>query len=282
MLSLLLPVLFAITADTLCVICGQSYFYSNFIVFGTFIGLMLLFCRVPVPSSKPYLLFTAFSIVATTIVEVWLLSTDTWGFSRQINVLSPFTLFGAPAEEYIFWNFCPIAVVQLYLFYVAKLPKTKDTRVGNAISEILGVLAAAMLVKAETKTDANPEGKGGIIIDDVAKGDASGRETYKRGANGANFTIFLALVVASIVLLRKFIDHKLLVVLATSVAFMLLMMPYEQYAVITHTWVYNLNKMFGTAFLGVPVEEWILYILCPLSGCLMLMFAEEKFDVPRQ
>jgi hypothetical protein len=242
---------------------------------------MFLICRVPVPTWKPYVLFVAFSMLATTVIEVWLLKTDTWGFSKQINVLSPFQWLGAPVEEYIFWDFCPIAVVQLYLFYSAKLPKFGSTKAGAIVSGFVGVLAGAMLVKAETKKAENTKGKGGIIIDDVAKGDASGRDTYKRGANGANFTIFLSLVAASIILLHKYLSRGLLSVMATSIAFMILMMPYEQYAVITHTWVYNLNKMFGVAFLGVPVEEWLLYLLCPLSGSLMIMFAEDKCHVSR-
>lgn len=244
-----IPFVFAAIANIMCFVLGQNYFISNGIVFGSYlIGLILVLDYSAIKSHwKGILGFFTFSTVTTTLLELIFIHTDTWGFSRTMNEMVGVNLFGIPIEEYIFWEFCPLVVIFTYMYF-------------KQLTKPISRLTSSM------------------YVDDVINTDDNGYAKYSRGIKLPVYTAFIAITVFMIYKLKDYGKGNWTAIALTVSVFFLVIFPFEQYALIHHVWVYNMQKMIGIAFLGVPVEEWIVYFACPGAGCLLLEVFNKKLN----
>ena len=268
----LIPFFAAIIANLLCFILGLDYFKSNLLVFGSYLVMVIPFVdkKLVVSHWKPLLGFFAFSTVTTTILELIFIHTDTWGFSSQINQMIGVNIFHIPIEEYIFWEGCPLVVIFTYMFY--KKPPTSFPGF-SSLSKAVDV-ELAILKSAEPSGKAISEGE--MYVDEIIKDDINGKPSYFRGLKLPIYTFFVTFVIFSIYEMRGYAKGNYKAIALTALSFFFVIMPYEQYALIHHVWIYNMQKMSGIAFIGVPLEEWIVYFTCPTAGCLFMeMFAKK-------
>ena len=262
---LLIPPMIALLANTLCYVLGKDYFLSNIIVFGGYFLMIFPFLDKKYIEQhwKTLTAFFAFSTVTTTILELIFIHTDTWAFSSQINHMVGINLIGIPIEEFIFWEGCPLVVISTYIYY-KKLPTT--ITVGEVADAISGVETVVETKEVSGDAITNAE----MFVDDLIVDDSDGLPSYFRGAKMPVYTMFVAFVVWSIFEMRSYASGNYKAIALTVLAFFFGIMPYEHYALLTHTWIYNMDKMTGITLIGVPIEEWIVYFTCPTAGCLFL------------
>jgi lycopene cyclase domain-containing protein len=114
------------------------------------------------------------------------------------------------------------------------------------------------------------------IIDTLVVDSEAGMPEYSRGAVIPVYTAFVAFVIFSIYEMKGYAKGNYWQIAMTTLTFFLIIMPYEQYALLHHVWVYNMHRMSGITAMGVPVEEWAVYVTCPTAGCLFLQMFSDK------
>ena len=99
---------------------------------------------------------------------------------------------------------------------------------------------------------------------------------YKRGVK---FPVWIWVVIGIILLAALLYPHfkgSWKTVIASSLVFFSVAYPNELYSLSHGLWVYNQNRMIGPWVLGVPLEEWFMYFLSPMTGCMILSIVHKK------
>jgi lycopene cyclase domain-containing protein len=220
-------------------------------------------------NAKPVIAFFVFSTITTTLLEIIFIKTDTWGFTKEFSSMIGYTLLGAPVEEYLFWEFCPLVVIITFLYY-------KQKKVESVLNEGWIDKAEKSLLtyveKIKPVADKTPQSE--YVDSEVVKKD--GYDTYSRGSKVPVYTIFVVTTILAIFAMRKYFKGQTNEILFTAAAFFSVIAPFEQYALKHGVWVYNTQKMLGIEFYGVPVEEWAIYLACPIAGCLFITLFSKK------
>lgn len=251
MINYIYPFIASIISGLLVWIIGENYNISNYICFGTF--LLLLGIRIDwsifIRHWKGISSFFLFSTVTTTLLELMFMKSDTWGFSRTFNTMIGINLLGYPIEEYVFWELCPVVVIFTYLYYV------------GLIKPVFKLFTTSASMYIDDKVNVN-----------------DGYPSYNRGSKVPVYTGFIGFVIMFIWLMRDYFKNRVKEIVLTGIVFLSLIAPYEQYALLNQVWVYNLNKMTGIVLVGVPIEEWLIYIACPIAGALFIRIFTKKID----
>lgn len=251
----------ALVLNALAVLGGFSYQSSVVLVFG---GMVVFFATNAwkVLSASDWKLFAGFFLfgtVATTLLEVFMMHFDVWGFTCRTHKLSGYAIFGAPLEEYEYWACCTAIVPLAYLGFSRRQGAMK---VDPGFLVKLETIAGQLHLKA--KQDPIP-------YVEESEGDPG------QFARGARFPVYicvqLAFVAAIAALVRRYHGNwKALV--ATMVVFFLVVFPNESYSIHQGYWVYNSQKMVGIYFLRIPLEGWLMYYLPACFACIVLDIAD--------
>ena len=251
----------AIALNIAAAMGGLSYQACVVLVFG---GMVAFFATNAwrVLSADDWKLFAGFFLagnIATTLLEIFMMRFDVWGFTSRTHHLSGYTIFGAPLEEYGYWACCAAIVPLAYLGFSRR---QGPMRYDPAFLTSLEAFADRLHLQAKTDPVAYVE-------------ESEGKEG--QFARGSRFPVYiciqLAFVAAIAGLLRRYHGSwKALV--ATVVVFSLVVFPNEAWSIHQGYWAYNSQKMVGIYFLHIPLEGWLMYFLPAVFACMVIDIAD--------
>lgn len=204
----------------------------------------------------------AFSDVMTLVIEKLMLYYDVWGFSNRHFRMIGLQLFGAPVEEFIYWWACPVVVALGYVSFL----RVDSAKAPSAIA----VGEAALLAHAATEaiqSSHRPDPTAYLENSGVA---VQNDRQYERGSKKPTYVWLQVIILAMIAWFARSFKGSWKAVGWTVAVFVAIAYPNERYSLGSGFWTYNENKLLGIWILGVPVEEWIMYTICPLCACLMM------------
>jgi lycopene cyclase domain-containing protein len=251
----------AVVLNAVAALGGFSYQASVVLVFGGMVAFFAANAR-KVLAPNDWKLFAGFFLagnVATTVLEVFMMRFDVWGFTCRTQHLTGWTLLGAPVEEYEYWACCVAMVPLSYLAFSRRQP---SMRVDPAFLTKLEAFASQLHLKAKTDP---------VSYVEETEGEVG------QFARGARFPVYICIqlvfVAAIAALVRRYHGNwKALV--ATVVVFSLAVFPNEFYSIHRGYWAYNSQKMVGIYFLRIPLEGWLMYFLPACFACMVLDIAD--------
>jgi lycopene cyclase domain-containing protein len=202
----------------------------------------------------------------TFVIEKLMLYYDVWGFSHREFRLIGVTLSGAPIEEFVYWFFCPWLAALAYLVLGRSSSPEVQLPAGAVLeaATVAGKLSeAAQEKEQDVKQDVS-------YVEDDPKAVVEGVGKYSRGVVAARYFWLQAIIIAAILAMVRYYRGNWKS-LAWSVAlFVSIAYPNELLGLHNGFWTYNVNRLLGPWFLGVPIEEWLMYTISPTCGCMML------------
>lgn len=214
--------------------------------------------------------FSLFSAVMTTIIEQFMLHYDIWGFSRRHFRLIGITFLGAPIEEYIYWYLCPVLVALAYLV-MGRVP------IKAAKQKLLaeGAAAATAKVGTEIVEEVAPKLAQGVhYVEDDPAAVIEDAGKYARGLRFPGYVWLQVAIVGGIVLLWRHYRGNWKSLIWATILFIAVAYPNELLGLHNGFWTYNTQRLLGPWILGVPIEEWAMYTICPICSCMLLDFMD--------
>ena len=239
-----------------------DYFWSVLLVFGG-ISLLLSTNAIQTFSKNNWKLFGGFFIfsnIATLFIEMLMIHFNVWGFSNRVQSLSGLLFLGYPAEEFIYWAFCPAIVALSYISF----GKTFDKFV-NPFS-LARVAKLGMIFTKPFKNDS------GVTY---TKEDKTGQ--YSSGKKFPVYIWLQILIISVIIMLSKYYRGNKKAMLYTTIAFFLTAFPHELYSTFNGFWIYNNSALLGIYLFRIPLEGYLMYFISPIAGCMMIDIANRIF-----
>jgi len=212
--------------------------------------------------------FGLISNALTFVIEKFMLYYDVWGFSHREFRLIGVTLSGAPIEEFVYWFFCPWLAGMAYLVMGRTTSPVKTLPLGA----VVGAAAVAGKLSEEAQEVAeNPATQKAVsYVEDDAKAVVEGVGKYARGPVAVRYFWLQALIIAAILAMVRHYRGNWKSLAWSVVLFVSIAYPNELLGLHNGFWTYNVNRLLGPWFLGVPIEEWMMYTISPTCGCMML------------
>lgn len=212
--------------------------------------------------------FVVFSNIMTLGLEFLMLKFDVWGFSsRKYNLLGP-TLLGAPLEEFVYWALCPVIVAVYYLVMArsAVKPISKQSKYVTKLGIWLETLKVAKAIPAQAASTPQI---------DYVKPDSEFR--YQRGTKFPTYVLVQIAIVSAILVMLKYYHGSKRAMFGTTLVFTATAWPHELYSTYCGFWVYNSQRLVGLELWRIPIEGYLMYIISPICGCMMIDLAARKF-----
>ena len=258
---------------------GLDYLWSTMFVFGGLSAILtssfVRYKKIGIVSwddVKLFFVFFMFSNISTLAIELLMLKFDVWGFSHRVYYLTGHMFIGAPVEEYVYWAFCPVVVALTYIG-VSRSSKFKLEAGGTELPCPMWLLRIAEYLKYLQGFTQNPASSAKVDYIEPTEVDGT---TYKQGAKYPAYLGVQIAIIFTMLALASYYHGSRKSLAWTALCFLLLAFPHEYYTLTHGFWVYNSQKILGWYFAHVPLEGWVMYIISPVCGCMMLDFADKK------
>lgn len=95
--------------------------YGLMVFFLFYLPYIMLYFFGKVKVDKPFVKYLITNFIFTTILEYVSLWADIWNFSNNADMFWGIDIFGAPIEEFFYWNGAGLFVVGLYYWFVGRV-----------------------------------------------------------------------------------------------------------------------------------------------------------------
>jgi hypothetical protein len=257
---------FASVLNAIVFIAEPNYLLSVLLVMGGLSAVLVATATgwpyVTSKDIKAWIGFCVFSNAMTVLVEYFMLKYDVWAFSKSYAELSGFVVLGAPIEEFVYWALCPVIVGGAYLNFLRQAsPRLiEPALITKWVAKLKNLHVSANTAHSEvtyTETDANGQ--------------------YRRGGVFPVYIYLQILIVTAIVVMFRYFRGSWKALGYTTALFLIVAFPHEYYSVGHGFWIYNVNHQLGWFFMRVPLEGWIMYVISPICGCMMLDVGSRVF-----
>lgn len=261
----------ALVANGLCIILRMDYLSSVLVSMGAVSAALVVSARSAPwsrASIRTALIFILGSAVITTGIEKLMLVLDVWGFSRRYYHLIGIDFLGCPIEEYVYWWLAPVVVAVTYVT-CPRSYKAIDISAPAWLLSFASVLGTSM-----TRLNQSRPASGSGYLED-SKVDVEDK-SYSRGSKFPVWAAVAAAVVLGCFFVYRHFRGSRNAIIATTLVFVCVAYPNELYSLSHGFWSYNQSRILDIWFLGVPVEEWFMYICSPICGGMLFSVLEEK------
>lgn len=252
-----------------------NYIASVMLVMGGMSAFYLYYCSKLFDKKLwiSLLVFLCFSNLLTTPIEKLMIVLDIWGFSNDNFRLIGVNFWGAPVEEYVYWWMSPVVVGSQYMA-LALMHRFVSLEASNGrfYLWLLGLSKIASETIQKYANDSNID-----YVENDPKATKQEYGTYKRGKKAPAWIYVQLAIIVTILALMRFYRGRWAALWWTTATFVAVGYGNELYALHQGFWVYNANRLLGPFVLGVPVEEWIMYVASSICGCMIINIGNRKF-----